>query len=626
MRNLADNGDGNAVSWWRVQEGIALILATFLSPLILMCFLGFPTELFRIEVPFIFGSDTSFQQMFIKPFLEGYTPANITSLSAPFHHNAYIYGQNSYLDFLLAIIPGLFLGDNGTAINVGWLLKTAITGLSMTWVLRRMRVTPLPALVTGILFSLSPYALFRNVFHYNLSLYFIPPACLLYLGFVQSDFLSWSRTQKAAAFLFCLAIGLNGPYEAFFTCFLFAVGGVAMLARRQPMRNVAAIGLATLLIIASALAACLPGVIARAHNPRAAASYEAMRNRVPVLNENGLRIRRLVGFTEFHPIQPLGFLTQSMDRATEDKHWGPRTESTPLGILGLCGLIAIFLALASGGYAARERTPSWVRRVLPLAFPTVCLILLAVPHGLSNYVGTFITAQLRNYSRVTAFITFFSFAASAVLLDELWRRSIARNAAVAYLLVLPAIAVMFVGTVYDQKGQFPSRVWVNRENMRQYDEVAQAVTFLEQRLEPGASVWQMPVDSIKYDHLRPWTISRSLRWSYAPLMRVDEAEVWFKWIRTLPMHVLPAVIMAVGFDAVWIDLRAYEQQQRTEVGEVFAGVPDAVAYYSPSREYFVIDISRARSRLAASYGGRLAELRAQILNGELPPELALSMP
>jgi len=84
--------------------------------------------------------------------------------------------------------------------------------------------------------------------------------------------------------------------------------------------------------------------------------------------------------------------------------------------------------------------------------------------------------------------------------------------------------------------------------------------------------------------------------------------------------------MAVGFDAVWIDLRAYEQQQRTEVGEVFAGVPDAVAYYSPSREYFVIDISRARSRLAASYGGRLAELRAQILNGELPPELALSMP
>ena len=95
--------------------------------------------------------------------------------------------------------------------------------------MRRIGIARNGALVAGILFAISPYALYRQIDHFNLVTYLVlfQPLSrhLLFITGCPPDRWYWKGSIGLLAG--CALLGFNYVYYAFFACFLLLV---AMLA------------------------------------------------------------------------------------------------------------------------------------------------------------------------------------------------------------------------------------------------------------------------------------------------------------------------------------------------------------------------------------------------------------
>ena len=221
----------------RTSQGAPYVLLRLIAEAgaifaLLFFFLGGGRRDFR--VPLDFSGDALEYLMQVKGTIENGWWWVHPRLSAPGVFEQVQYPSNPTVDQVIVWSVHLFTREPGLAINASWMIMVVLSGLIASRCAEIVGISRPMARVVGLLFALSPYALFRNIGHFSLAIYLIPIPCAVALLVATGRLRRLSRANRWVLGTGCVLVGLNYPYYAFFACFLILVASlIACVADRN---------------------------------------------------------------------------------------------------------------------------------------------------------------------------------------------------------------------------------------------------------------------------------------------------------------------------------------------------------------------------------------------------------
>jgi phosphoglycerol transferase len=549
------------------------------------------------SVPFSFWNDSLVAEMQSKSTVDNgwwwFNPA----LGAPFGLDELQFPANSNVDQAVVWIVSRVVHEASTAINLAWLTMVVLSGLTGSWCLRRLGASTPNAIAAGMLFALTPFALYRQLDHFWMVIYLVPFVCTagLFLASGRPERWYWGRTH-VVMLTGCALLGFNYAYQAFFGCFILMVASaIGFLQYRNP--RMLAAGLVCLALIGGTTVLNLAPSI-RSWNQHGKPLI--LRDKVPSQSElYGLKIRQLVSPAFQHPFPPFrDWLAREQAAAfpleTENMTSRLGVVATA-GFLGLLGLL--FVPRLSSGIREGDT-------VLAASRLTLAALLLATIGGFGSLVSLLITPEIRAYNRITPFIVFFSLAALALVFDS-WFKTRSRR-------IAAAVVVAAVGLADERVAAVPMNMLYPRY-AAEVHELRGFVHDLEARLPAGAMVFQLPLRTYlndegiarmqPYDHIKLYLMSRTLRWSYPAMTNLQVR--WQQAAAALDPPRLARELATEGFSAILIDRYGYADNGASVVADVQNASAGEQALAQTAR-YIALDIRR----LAPSAPGTSALAKA----------------
>ena len=183
-----------------------------------------------------------------------------------------------------------------------------------------------------------------------------------------------------------------------------------------------------------------------------------------------------------------------------------------MGLIGFVILICVAVGRPRGGILADAR-------LRLLSGFVVALVLIARLAGLAGLFNVFVFHEFRAYNRISPFITLFSLAAVAMIVDFF----LARRKSYSYWLLGGCVLT------FGAFDQIPIARFSNQPNeKRRFYEDKFFIRQLESRLPAGTMVFQLPYTDLfhnagrermlPYDQTRAYLHSKTLRWSWGRWM------------------------------------------------------------------------------------------------------------
>ena len=228
-----------------------------------------------LRVPFFYGGENLMGQMFVQNVIDSGWVFDNDRLGAPSASDLRDYPIPDVLHVAAFRLLSWVFPSSGVVLNLFYLLAFPLTALSAYFVLRRLRLGRLAALVPAVLYACTSYHFQRCRGHVFLCAYYLVPLMLwialrLYLGrnpFLRPDpdggpprwrLRTWTSAGTA---LLCVLTGLAGVYYAFFSCVLLLAAGAAAAVSERRWATVAASALPIVLIAGSLAAALSPSLL-----------------------------------------------------------------------------------------------------------------------------------------------------------------------------------------------------------------------------------------------------------------------------------------------------------------------------------------------------------------------------
>jgi len=541
-------------------------------------------RVYGMGAPLRFGGDSLVYLAQIKATIENgwwwFNPA----IGAPQGFEALLFPSNSNVDQALVWILRWFSRDAMAVANATWMLLVGLSAVTAFWSLRSLAVSRAVAASCGVLFALTPYALYRNIEHLALVTYLVPPVSALGLHLATADAkgLRWRQCRGLVAG--AILLGFNYIYYAFFGCFVLLVSvliGWASSRRLAVVRH----GAIILLIVISCTALNL------------APSFAAYRRlgvpitvavKVPAESEQyGLKIRHLVSPVFHHPL-PL-FARWAQRELDASFPLDTENTTTRLGMVAAVGFLSA-LALVILRVPADTRTPTAFS--IASGQLIVALLLLGTIGGFGSLFSLLITPDIRAWNRICPFIAFMSLIPVAYLFDRLRDRF-----RFAVVLLVPVL----VFGVWDQSGALDSLIVARKSNADEFAAVKTLVDRLAAVLPQRSAILQLPfvlylretglVRMPPYDHFKPYLASaNTLRWSY-PAMTNAQVK-WQQAATTLSTEDLAAAAAADGFSAVLVDTAAYSDAGQEILSRLAAAGGRSILEQGRYRAFSLIDVPR----------------------------------
>jgi phosphoglycerol transferase len=617
----------------------ALLLEGLLVALVSVLCAAWALQLWRadLSLPLRYTpvDDTKFYLMLVKGIVEHGSYLSNPSLGAPFGQRLLDYPQGAdNLNLLLIRALAVFSGNPALVVNLFFLLSFALASFTAHLVLRSLGVGARAAAVVAVLYSLLSYHFFRGESQLLLSAYYaVPLAAWLFLKLLADAPLlssrpgaqgsrAWVSRRTVATILICVVIGSDNLYYATFAAVMLLAGSVVVLTIGR--RRAALQGLAVVALIAATLAANLaPSLLYRAEH-----GTNSTLERSAAFTEHSdegfaLRLSSLILPAPESRIEPLRHLAAKYDHAI-----APGYCETCYASLGSVGTVG-FLWLVLGALGALVGAGGWfaARSLLRHASVGVALALaIGTVGGISSLIEVFLTPDIRAWNRISVFIAFLSLLSVAMLLDALLARCSARR---RWRLLANAtlVAVLAFG-VYDQTN--PSFVPAYAATSRQWRSDARFVAEIQARLPAGASVFQLPyvpfpegypetpvgdqvaTYSTKYEALRGYLHSSTLRWSYGAIK--GRPADWPAQLRSQPLSYLLPAVTAAGFEGLWVDPSGFEPAKALAIRAALERLLAEQPLISPDGELWFFDLRPYLTRLRAAHPpALLALLREQTL-------------
>jgi len=470
-------------------------------------------------------------------------------LGAPFYQDPSWFPHADHLHLLLmGKVLGLFSDNPFTVSAVYFFLGFPLAALSMYWLARQRHVGRSGSVVAGVLFSVIPGH--QTMFgHLMLASYWVVPLGMwLVLRAALGEPLfrlkvNWQdpaqrrpglRLNLTTAFCtLCIAIG--GIYYSAFTLLLLAV---SLLVRLLATRDGGSVARASMLPVAvgtMSLAAVVS--VSTGQDQSTLVSMPSVRVFWESERYAGKMMDLILPWIH-HRADALSFLTTAYNSRTT-----ATVEQPALGVIALAGVVALLVIILS------MLVPHRVKPANPELGLLGLLIVVAVSFysigGMGSFVALFVTPQIRTWSRLFVIIALFGLLGVGYWVSVISHRN-------RTLGILSAIGLLLIG-VLDQTN--PALAPHFRDLRK---EVAGLTTFsrnIEAKVAPGCSVFQLPIvpfPDYGYEHLRPYLVSSSLRWSFGAFRGTSLAD----WQLALPQKSTAALvddIVAAGFCAIEVD-------------------------------------------------------------------------
>ena len=549
---------------------------------ILVVWLTFGGPAWDARVPIAAGGDASFYLAQSKTTLDhGWWWWN-PSLGLPVEYPPLIFGQTTNVDQALVWIAGRFTSDVGLAVNITWIGMLALSALTASWGLRRLGVSAVSAGAAGVLFALSPLALYRHIGHMSLVMYLVPLAATAAMLLASADRGSvWRRRDVVVLSIGCALVGFNYIYNAFFGAALIAAGLAIGFARTRsrPLLKSGAIWLGAL-VVATVLN-LLPTQLAwRQHGGPLGVEHLSTESEL-----YGLKIRHLVTPVYDHWFPPF---KAWVDADTAASFTDTENRVSRLGTVAAIGWLALMASLV----IPARRDPEHAGDPVPAAARLALVALLLATIGGFGSLWSLISPAIRGYNRIAPFIAFFALVAVAVWIDRRTRTRWPRVRAAAW-------AVLLVAGISDQLTPLRSLAAGAPGMARVWHELGAFMGDLEARLPPGAAIMQLPLRPYPgdpgvlkmgvYDHFLPYLVSRRLRWSYPALSY--QQQKWQAQFERVPATEWPTFLSQAGFRAILIDRAAYRDGGRA-LADGLRAAPGAPVMIAENHRYFVLDLRR----------------------------------
>lgn len=509
---------------------------------------------------------------------EGSTVVETDRLGAPYGYTGYDFYASSFHGFdnmLLKILVGI-TNQPALAVNLLFLLLFPMISLSSYFVLRQMRVKQWVAVGGALTYAFMPYLFMRGMNHFVLASYYFVPVSILYCVWIYQDdnfmcfnkgfFKNW---KNWFAIILSACIANNGiAYYAFFTCFFLVVTGLVKALKEKKLRYFgkacSLIGFVVLFMLIS-LIPTLNYILKNGVND------EGVVRTIDGVETYSLKIAQL-----FMPLNSHGnsYLEGIINEYNEAMPLVNENYMSYLGVMGCIGFLILLVVLFLKNMG--DDKPFQVQLEI-LSLLNIAGILLATIGGFGSLFGLLVTAMIRCYNRISIFIAFIAIAAVCILLsvlcDRIWSiekyGAVVRNciyggfAAVISFVMLWGIWFQYPGLMYDYMG-FKEYFISDKE----------FIESIEARLPEGAMIYQLPYheypeggsvnDMNDYDLWVGYIHSKNLRWSYGGVVG-READ---NWLRTIDNSDIPDMIKKIkekGFQGIYIDRRAYEDDELYEL-------------------------------------------------------------
>jgi phosphoglycerol transferase len=535
-----------------------------------------------------------------------------TRIGMPFGADWHDFPMNLTADSAGLFVLTRFTRSPGLALNLYWLIAVSATAGAAAYTLRRLGAARFVAVCTGTTYALLPYVFYRGLTHLH-SLYYVVPLvsataielCRGRLCLREGG--GWKATLKAVpgyAWVGAVSLGLCYAYTVFFGVFVIAAATcLAWLARRS--RRDLLLGLLLLGITGvTFLMDMSPALIYWARNGR----NPSMSFKAPLEAEvYGLKLRFLLTPTPNHPLPLFRAIEQKLALAgfpnDNENQWAR------LGTVGSLGFLAL-LVITLGAVIGVPWAQTGTCRLLGFAAALMLLcILLATVGGFGDFFNTFVSPDIRCYTRIFPFIAFFSILAVALLAtgaEQRWRQ---RGLPVRIFQIL--LLAMTTASAFDQfprPGPLPHS---DREQLYRAD--AAFVERIEQILPADSAVFQLPYRSfptlmhearmISNDQGRPYIHSSRYRWSWGSLMGSTAAE-WSRETAALPVVEMLHRLYHGGFSGLWVDLYGYPEGDPPE--PLLTRTTGVMPVRSLNGRYLFYDLRRNSERIRAEEKGLAA--------------------
>jgi len=501
------------------------------------------------------------------------------------------YSPNLPMAFLKVL--SLFFSNYATLLNIYFVLGFPLIALAALFSFRRFGVSPAPAMLASLLFSLLPYHFLRGENHLFYSAYFmVPLAGMVALELCRGDLVvgrtPWSARippdpplramvspKFLAALVTCSLSAFDSPYYSFFAVFFCATAGLYAFVGRTPrsagdppvalLRS--PLVAAALLIASIFISAELNIAPALIHKWRYGAnSHVATRGDVEA-EVFGLKIDQLLLPMTNHRLPALSSLKQQYNQLAPLVNQENDAES--LGLIGSAGFLILIGILLSG-----KKWPL----LTELSLLNLTAILLGTIAGFGALISFAVLPLVRGYARISIYIAWFSFFAVAFAIDQAFRR-FPRLQRFQW----PLCGALLLFGVRDQTS--PAFVPPYAEIRNEFHNNRDFVSRIEEALPQGSMVFQLPYmffpenGSVNlmpdYSHLHGYLNSRKLRWSYG-VMRGRPIDEWQKEISAKPPSEMVRPLVLRGFAGIYIDRFGYPDKGKaieSELGQALGSGP-----------------------------------------------------
>ena len=625
--------------WKRTRTGISLrrrdILGASLAIIGSLLAVTWSMQLWHmhLHVPLAYGSDELQLQMYVESLIHGGWIWHIHGPGAPFGLELFDYPQGTdSLNYLSMKIIGLVFNSSASTVNVFFLFTYVTDSLSSYLVLRWMGVSIPTSIVCSILFTNSPYHLFRGEVHLLLSSYpTVPIGTYLTLSVLDGRWQgisNWrqaprsrrARRQALWLLVLCVLMGSLGVYYGLFMVMLLLASGAAVAVGRRSWRAALPAVVIALGIFVVLFANDIPSAVYRHDHGTDVAAAE----RVPQESElYALKLTDMVLPVPSDRIAALGHLRQDYESTTPL----PSEDSQQtLGFIATIGLAWLFI-LGFGTIVGVGRYSPRLKRHRQLAFLAMLAFLIGTVSSLSAIIGYFISAQIRAYDRISIVIAFFCIAAVALGLDALLRGMARRRGAVMWSAAALA-GVLVIGTV-DQSSRAVIPPYA--ANTVAWNNDQTTVDEIESVLPDHSEIFEMPfvpfpenppVNLMQdYDEGRGDVHTNEYTWSYGAMK--GRPQDWGAEAENLPLPTLLDAVAATGFRGLWIDRDGYTDLGASLQAQL-APLLKQTPLHSPDGRFLFYDLTGLARRLQARYPeSELLALKRALL---YPAEVNLATP
>lgn len=446
---------------------------------------------------------------------------------------------------LLLWLITLFVKSTPAVMYVYLILSFALDGVSMSMLLRKLKIKKEISFIISLLFAFAPYHFYRYLGHSSLISYMSVPIAI-YLCLYIIDIVEEDKIWKLA--VCSVLLGLEYGYYYAFGLIMMALAYIVRLVRTKDIKGTFRKLWLVGVVLFTVLLSLMPGIVYSALH----GANEIAGKRSPIEQEiYGLKIINLLlpvtySRNEFLLKFTNKYLNSGAPLQTENVTAG-------LGIVAGIGFLCLCAAFIISFSKKDLNSKKW-KTVDFLSLCVLTFLLAGAIGGFGEIFAWFVTAQIRCYNRSSIFITGLSLVMVAMLLDYIG----SRHARASFALC----AVVLVVGLYDQVGinhvAYPELADVQKGYETYFSQV-------ENNLGNEAMVYQLPFfpfpeySAKDYRHFKGYLFTDTIRWSYGGVKgRNVSAEKLH--IDSGMSYEFLAGIQNAGFKAVYVDTDLYDNQ------------------------------------------------------------------